>query len=410
VRVALIAQPHYVHTKRLILRQLAQLPYEFFIVDTGDGGSAFAGIAASSNIEFVEAPGLNQIALASELDRRNVDHVISFSDRGVVPAAQLREALGHYGNSVETENAVVNKAATRQRLRLAGLSRVQCRLTGPDRLEKDAAAFRPPFIVKPASASGSLGVELIRRHEDLPAYLSRYRANKILGASAATRRESSFNDGALVIESFIEGSEFSVEGVVVAARAIVLGVTASYTSGAPFFIGLGHDFHPHAHSAELSLYVQRVVTALGMTCCPFHIEMMKTDDGYEVIEAHTRFGGGLMMELVAAGTGFLPFAGFIELLLGADIPDQMHARPGIFSQHYICTEDAGTIAALELSTAISSDPRIISYALDYRPGDVVESGILALSRLGYVTFAADDELDARAFRRSIDCHLELRLI
>ncbi len=408
MRIALIGQPNYRHTKRLILWQLRALPHDFIIFDTHDGATTMIGDDLPKNVQFLEVPKLDMEALLPALAGLSVDQIISFSDRGVVPAAQLRETRRLQGNSVDTENIVVNKAATRKRLCEAGLSRVQHRITDPTHLERDAADFAVPFIVKPTSASGSLGVELVQSHEDLPGYLSRYRNNKILGAAAGIDQKSSFNNGALVLESFIDGNEFSVEGVVIDGRILFLGITASHTSQVPFFVGIGHDFQPCRPSDELENYTQSVVNALGMTFCPFHIEMMKTSSGYEVIEAHTRFGGGLMMELVAAGTGFSPFSGYIELLLGKEFSGLSEAS-GVFSQHYLCTEEAGPVDRISLSNAVINDPRIISYALDYNPGDVIESGVIPLCRLGYVTFSAKNAHEAQAFRSLIDSHLEIQI-
>jgi hypothetical protein len=57
-----------------------------------------------------------------------------------------------------------------------------------------------------------------------------------------------------------------------------------------------------------------VVTALGLTTCPVHAELKLTPTGPELVEIHTRFGGGNIVVLLNAVYGLRPFEEFLRAL------------------------------------------------------------------------------------------------
>lgn len=397
MKIALICLPHYLHTKRLILQQLSTLGHEFYIFEESRGEGGFDGLKCPPNTIFVPLPKLDHALLVEHLASKGIEQVISFSDRGLLPAARLRRHFGMQGNSVETETWVVDKGAMRQRLTECGLSGISFKLSTVASLV-DAAADQPmPLIVKPTRMSGSLCVELIESPEGLQGYVERCHANKV------------FSGGELIIEEYMPGKEFSVEGVVVRGSIHFLGVTESHTSGAPFFVGTGHDFfarHPDAQRIET--FIADVIHCLKFENCPFHIEAKYTKSGYEVVEVHSRYGGAMIMELVEHATGFHPFSDYIELLSGASPRPVKEADGNIYSQHLLAVGE-GVIDRIRLDIDLSKDERVISYAIDYADGDVIERDILPVNYVGYITFKARSVDEANAFRAFVDQHLTVNL-
>lgn len=397
MKIALICLSHSLHTKRLILKQLGQLDHSFVVFEEAGTSNQFDKLVQPHNVELMQLPTLDHDLLVQKVIETGAQQVISFSDRGVLPAARLRQHFGYGGNSVETEQWVVDKGAMRQRLVECGLSRIAFKSTRVEKLLDDAAAFQMPFIVKPASLTGSLCVELIRSPESLSAYVQRCLANKV------------FKDGNLLVEEYIPGKEFSVEGIIVRDEVKFLGVTESHTSGEPYFVGTGHDFFSqYQDQSKIQGFVAEVIRCLGFNNCPFHIEAKETPYGYEVIEVHSRYGGSMITELVEASTQFKPFSGYIEALLGATTEIVVQDDTPVYSQHFLLAGE-GAIAELKLSVDLASLPGVLSCSIDYAEGGVVEAGILPVNRLGYVTFKSRSLSEANEFRRFVDRHATISL-
>jgi hypothetical protein len=393
MNIALICLPHYLHTKRLILQQLSALDHHFFVLEEARGEGGFDRLSAPANFNFVPLDSLDHDEIAALVRRLGIERVISFSDRGLLPAARLREALGLPGNDVRTETWVVDKSAMRRRLHECGLSKIGFAQTTVGELEDHGVTLPLPVIVKPTSLSGSLCVELVESADALASYVARCRANKV------------FRNGQLAVEEYMPGPEFSVEGLIVNGEIRFLGVTESHTSGAPYFVGTGHDFfasHPQARRIEA--FVAQVIDCLAFRDCPFHIEAKDLGDRFEVIEVHTRYGGAMIMELVQHATGFAPFADYVRTMYGESPAAHGAADGTIYSQHLLSIGE-GRIERLRVELDLGRDPRVISHAVDYAQGDIVERDILPVNYLGYVTFRSSTLQEANAFRRHVDRHI-----
>jgi ATP-grasp domain len=197
------------------------------------------------------------------------------------------------------------------------------------------------------------------------------------------------------------GPELSVEGIVFDGKAHFYGVTESHHSGPPYFVGTGHDFFSaHERADEIYAYTQQVITAVGMWQSPFHIELKAPPDGaLDVIEVHSRFGGGMIMELVRHGVGARAFADYVQVLAGQPIVST--PRLPLCCEQFLCVS-SGKVAKIELRADLARHPALITHALDLRPGDAVESDVVPIEYAGYVSFRAVDRDDARRFRRVID--------
>ncbi len=402
MKLAILCLPRFEQLKRLILGQLAQLDHTFYVFEERarefiDGG--LERLRYPANVQLVLVDQLDLAHVVERVEAEQIDQVISFSDRAVVLAARVRERFGMRGNSSSTESRVVHKGLTRQRLHEAGLSRVGFRMTKLERLARDLGEQALPVVVKPTSLGASFCVELIESLAHVAPYIERCRANRV------------FDDrDDLIIEHYLPGRELSVEGIVTRGRIEFLGVTESLTSGPPYFVGTGHDFFAdHEDAARLHAFVSDVIECLQLVDCPFHIELKYVDDGFEVVEAHTRYGGAMIMELVEHATGVPAFSHYIETLMrGAPSPHPRPAREGICAQHLLCTP-AGVVQRIELDPVITHDPRILSFALDYGAGDTIAADVVPLQYAGYVTFRAEDRQAAQRMRTYIDQHFRLEL-
>jgi biotin carboxylase len=144
-------------------------------------------------------------------DAAGINGIIAVGDRPTVLAAQVAAALGLPGNPPEAARASRNKLAARAAFAAAGLHTPAFSALSVQGDPLDAAASLDyPSVLKPLSLSGSRGV---MRIDDQAGFVEAFeRLRRILAApDVQTERDASHK--LALVESFIPGREFAVEGV-----------------------------------------------------------------------------------------------------------------------------------------------------------------------------------------------------
>jgi biotin carboxylase len=237
--------------------------------------------------------------------RRPVHGVLAVGDRPVVLAARVAEALGLPGNPPHAARASAHKRLARETLSRAGL-RVPEFLPSSTRADVLPLAVRLqyPVVLKPVALSGSRGViradtptQLVAAFQRVSTLLSRFdiRAQRF-GA-----------EGELLIESFIPGHEYAIEGVVTDGRLIAFAVFDKPDPlDGPFFEESIY-VTPAAVSAETERAilgaVQDATSALGLRHGPVHAECRVNAEGVYVLEVAARPIGGLCSRVLRFGGG-----------------------------------------------------------------------------------------------------------
>ncbi len=226
--------------------------------------------------------------------RRPVHGILAVGDRPVVLAARIAEALGLPGNPPHAARATANKRLAREKLAGAGL-RVPEFLPSSTRADVLPLAVRLqyPVVLKPVALSGSRGViradtptQLIAAFQRISTLLSRF----------DIRSQRSGAEGQLLIESFIPGHEYAIEGVVTDGRFTAFAVFDKPDPlDGPFFEESIYVTPPSV-SADLERAildaVQAAVSALGLRHGPVHAECRVNSEGIYVLEVAARPIGG----------------------------------------------------------------------------------------------------------------------
>ena len=132
--------------------------------------------------------------------------------------------------------------------------------------------------------------------------------------------KSNTRDGRVVIEDYLDGPEFSVEGISVKGKYNIIQVTDKITTGAPYFVEIGHtqpSAWPDNILNEIKDMAKRGVEALGILEGPSHTEIRLTSEGPRIIEIGARLGGGFITtDLVPLSTGVNMIEANIDIALG----------------------------------------------------------------------------------------------
>jgi biotin carboxylase len=233
-------------------------------------------------------------AIMEEARARPIDGVLALGDPPAPLAARVLHELGLPGHPPDAARAARNKLVARERFRDAGLpvppfTRVSLAADAP---LPDAVSF--PCVVKPLGLSGSRGVMRADNPAQLATSLARLRA--LLQAPDVRAERSTVHDVGLV-EEFIPGREFALEGVLEHGRLHVLAIFDKPDPlDGPFFEETIYVTPSRAGDAvenAITATVARAAAALGLRHGPVHAECRVNSRGVFVLEVAARPIGGL---------------------------------------------------------------------------------------------------------------------
>jgi biotin carboxylase len=313
--------------------------------------------------------------------------VVSFTELGLVPAAELSAERGLPTNDLKTLERTRDKALMREALGgdpnlglpyFAGTAgEVANELAG--RTERGG-----PWIVKPVDGFGSQSVGVVGSPREAEEW----------------RRHHEEDPGRRwICEPLVEGPEFSVEAVSFGGRHRVLGITQKETTGPPHFVEVGHAFPAdvdHETRSAIEAAAERTLTLLGVEMGATHTEVRLDPRGVPVtIETHTRPGGDHIPELVQQACGLNQYTLAVQSLLAADNisrpehPIEYHRAAAI---RFLRAEE-GTLRSIGYKNVPESE-HVIRHHIDFELGEWVPPLRSSFARVGYVMCRGDDARQA----------------
>lgn len=235
------------------------------------------------------------VAIVRAARSNPIDGMLVVGDRPTVVAALAAEALGLPGQPPAAVRIARNKQATRERLAAAGLlSPWFLPASVSSDADELAGAVSYPCVVKPLALSGSRGV---MRVDDRSGFLAAFHRLRALLAAPEIRGERDRAHDALLVEGFIEGREYAVEGLL---NDGVLHVLAIFDKpdplDGPFFEETLYVTPSEASDAtkrDIESAIGCAATAIGLRHGPVHAECRVNTSGVFVLEVAARPIGGL---------------------------------------------------------------------------------------------------------------------
>jgi biotin carboxylase len=219
------------------------------------------------------------------------DAVLAVDDHGLVLAALLRERLGLSGNATSAVMLTRDKLVFRQLLRNDGFNCPAFRNLPHDaNLEQWADEVSYPAVVKARRLSSSRGVVRVDNRQEFIAAVKSVR--QIQG-----RADRDAQELGLVVEEFIPGREYALEGLLNEGKLSVLALFDKPDPlDGPYFeetIYVTPSRLPQATQHEIAETVQRACELAGLTSGPVHAEMRVNQQGVWLLEIAARSIGGL---------------------------------------------------------------------------------------------------------------------
>lgn len=294
--------------------------------------------------------------------RYRVSAVFGVDDRTALLAAMIAESLGLPHAPVDAVRAAGDKYRQRVLLREAGVAVPHFELMpidsgNPRSVPGSVRTF--PVILKPLDLSASRGV--IRANDEREFAAQHERLVSILEARDVVEQVGRAES--YLVESYIEGPEFALEGIVVDGSLHVLALfDKPDPMEGPFFaetIYVTPSRQPMRVRKELVRCAESAVRAIGLTRGPVHVELRYNDAGPWLIELAARPIGGKCGRALRFGDGgdvsleelHLGFA----LGLRREIPE---LEPGAHGVLMIPVPGLGALAEVRGVESARSEPNV----------------------------------------------------
>lgn len=305
-----------------LVQKAKQLGYETHVFAWEDGA------VAKKNADFFYPVSITEKEKILQISKKiNPNGVLSIASDMAVPTVNyVAESLGLSGNSQSCVEVTTNKYRMRQKLAESGFEvprfiRV-CKEDYLGKLESIEAIIKFPLIVKPADRSGSRGVNKLNSKENLKGFIE-------------VAMEESLS-GEVILESYIDGEEYSCESISQNGEHYCLQLTKKYTTGPPMFIEKGHiepaQFEENVKT-HIFEYTKKVITALGIKNGASHAEFKINKDGkVQLIEIGSRMGGDFIgSDLVYYSTGIDYVKAVIDIAVGKKLDIEVQPQENSLS-------------------------------------------------------------------------------
>lgn len=316
------------------------------------------------------------------VEKYGIDAIVTAAtDKPLVMMARVAEKYGFPFYSVETAQWSTDKFQMKQRFMEGGVPCAKGRLV---KSVSEVEDFEYPVIIKPRDNSGSRGVKLCRSKEELEASMSEaFEVSKL---------------DTVLVEEFIEGPEYSIEGLHYDGKSEVIQFTEKKTTEFPYNVELGH-IQPASISEENKQKIREIVSKIGKTLnfknCPSHTELKINERGIYVIETSPRLGGDYITStLTPLSTGVNVEDHLLHIALGERIeidPKQIQYS-GV---RFFAFDEGSVIKHAPDVDFVKGWPHVIDFSFNLKEGDKVNRITSSLNRYGQLILKAGN-------RESID--------
>lgn len=249
----------------------------------------FFPVVMRTDVEASEAPEEGLIvrgdstsaeAITEMARGHSVVGIVAATEAAAAPVAQAANELGLPGASPWAAIRAHNKVALRQALAAKGLPNPAYReVVDADEAEQAARDIGLPVIVKPADGHSSLGVRRVDYAEDMGLAFPQALKQSALGV--------------VLVESWMEGAEFSVDGIKVDGEFHVFAIAARERANPVYPVATEISMPASVDTSTYGALVamaRAALTAIGMMTGPAHVELIMTETGPQVVEIGAHFG------------------------------------------------------------------------------------------------------------------------
>lgn len=342
------------------------------------------------------APGLkfaNEYDLISTTDKeaileyaknKKLDGILTTSDFPVNCVAFVAAQLKLPAMSEDVASICTNKYLQRTIFFKNGINVPYFELFSRDSDFSHISRF--PLIVKPIDSSASRGVRRVNNAEEL--------TDATIDAFKYSR------SGYIIIESYIDGREFSVETITQDNITHFINITEKLTIGNKegYFVEDTHIEPARISNSEYLLIKQEILKAInsiGLNNCPAHTEIKISHNMPYIIEIACRLGGDyIASDLIPLSTGIDMLENLINLSLGKKITIEPVFKKSALIQFINCHNYDNCLRFIKLHKDI-----IVRYEVKpFHTREIHNS----LDRMGYIILQSNSEIETNKLLQELN--------
>ena len=332
----------------------------------------------------------------------HLDAVLAVDDSGVDLAALVARRLGLPGNSPDAVRQVRDKLAFRRLLRE---QRFACpafhHLPAGEAPQSLPAGLKFPVVVKARRLSGSRGVIRADDAGELVRAVNRVRAIQ-------SRADRDAEDLGLIIEDFIPGREYALEGALERGELTTLALFDKPDPlDGPYFeetIYVTPSRLPGALQDRIHAEVARACRGAGLATGPIHAEVRINNLGIWILEIAARSIGGLCGRVLTHSLGMSLEELILRQAVGEPLP--VAGTAGAAGVMMIPIPRRGIYHGIEGLPAAQAVPGVTGVTITAEPGQIIAPPPAAATYLGFIFARAASPADAEAALRN--AHHQLR--
>lgn len=320
-----------------------------------------------------------------------LDAVFTNSEACMITAAALADVLHAAGVPVPTAVAIRDKSIQKSHMRAAGIPVAASFLLEPSRsLESVVPDFRYPAVIKPLAGAATRAVTRVRDREHLDQVLAAF--------------DDAFGDfgKTWLLEEFVDGAEFHLDGIVRGGRIEFFSVGRYAQNCLRVREGKltgSTILDPTEHEAEYGRFCEfadRSLRVLGVTSSVFHMEIFDTVDGPVFSECAARCGGGQILPCIGYRFGVeLELAAFQVAVTGKFLPPSSDSEYAYVGWSHVPVPQ-GRITRLPDLAAMAAMKGVLSVDMNRSVGDDMPDRRHEIDiRAGCVTVAGSSEEKVR---------------
>ena len=366
--------------------------------------------AACRNVvdAFEVVGGQDYEGTCAVVEKYGIDAIVTAAtDKPLVMMARIAEKYHFPFYSVETARWSTDKFQMKQRFEIGDVphargillrsedivnlklrrnpSKIDSKIRGNDFVidfseisgQRPSQELHFPVIVKPRDNSGSRGVKLCRNQEELIASMEEALDNSKLDS--------------VLVEEFIDGPEYSIEGLHYDGKSEVIQFTEKRTTEFPYNVELGH-IQPANISEENKLKIRETISKIGSALhfenCPSHTELKINNRGIFVIETSPRLGGDYITStLTPLSTG----VNLEDELLKISLAESINPQPKQVQYagvRFFAFEEGIIIKHTPDVDFVKNWPHVVDFSFSLKEGDKVNRITSSLNRYGQLILQA----------------------
>ncbi|MGA7926356.1 MAG: ATP-grasp domain-containing protein [Candidatus Sulfotelmatobacter sp.] len=308
--------------------------------------------------------------------RFNVDGIVcDTTDVGVPTMAYVAEKLGLPGIGYETALNFTNKHRMRVITSQAGVPNPTFHLVhGYAKAKSAALELQYPVVVKPPDNQSSRGVHVVNTPDQMePAYLDAMQYSRA---------------GGVIVESFLDGVEVTVESFCVNRNVFAVGISDkdhfNHRPEVANRLTYPADF-PEKVMSRIREVNEKAVIALGMCTGITHAEYMVVGNEVYLVEIAARGAGSRVYSHIVPHLACAPIPSlYLRYLMGEGInfsTDETSDRAANLA--FFCFEP-GYVTAIEGVECATKIPGVQEILLEFQVGDRLALPVDDRSRHGLV--------------------------